>query len=99
MLRSYTARYFPEAAGPTMSLKTCLFTNTPDEHFILDLHPSFPQVSLAAGFSGHGFKFASLVGRILSELSIDGHTSRDLAPFRIDRPILQMQDPPRNYMV
>ncbi len=48
---------------------------------------------------GHGFKFASLVGRILSELSIDGHSPRDLAPFRIDRPILQMKDPPRNYMV
>jgi sarcosine oxidase len=85
VLRGYTARYFPEAAGPTMSLKTCLFTNTPDEHFILDLHPGFPQVALAAGFSGHGFKFCSVVGEIMADLAQHGHSRHDLQLFKIQR--------------
>jgi len=48
---------------------------------------------------GHGFKFASLVGRILSELAIDGRTPHDIEPFRVDRAILQLTNPPVNYMV
>jgi glycine/D-amino acid oxidase-like deaminating enzyme len=60
--------------------------------------PEHPEVTIAIG-GGHGFKFASLVGRILSELAIDGATPRDLSPFRVDRPILQLADPPRTYMV
>ncbi len=85
VLRSFTARYFPDAAGPTMSLKTCLFTNTPDEHFILDLHPHFPQVCLAAGFSGHGFKFCSVVGEIMADLAQRGESRHDLDLFRLRR--------------
>ena len=49
VLRDFAARYFPDGAGPTMSLKACLFTNTPDNHFLIDLHPDHPQVSFAAG--------------------------------------------------
>jgi sarcosine oxidase len=60
--------------------------------------PGHPQVAVAIG-GGHGFKFASLVGRILSEQAIDGRTARDLSPFRLDRPILQQENPPINYMV
>ncbi len=85
VLRSFTARYFPEAAGPTMSLKTCLFTNTPDEHFILDLHPQFPQVCLATGFSGHGFKFCSVVGEIMADLAQQGESRHSLDLFRLRR--------------
>jgi sarcosine oxidase len=85
ILRRYTARYFPDAAGPTMSLKTCLFTNTPDEHFILDVHPSFPQVSIAAGFSGHGFKFCSVIGEIMADLAQHGESRHDLELFRLAR--------------
>jgi sarcosine oxidase len=48
---------------------------------------------------GHGFKFASVVGRILAELAVDGRSSNDLEPFRMDRAILQLADPPRTYMV
>lgn len=84
-LREFTQRYFPEAAGPTMTLKTCLFTNSPDEHFILDHHPGTDRVVLAAGFSGHGFKFSSVVGEILADLSIDGETRHDIGRFRLDR--------------
>lgn len=85
LLRSFTDRYFPDASGPTIALKTCMFTNSPDEHFILDFHPEWPQVCIAAGFSGHGFKFASVVGEIMSELVCDGHSHHNLDLFRLDR--------------
>jgi sarcosine oxidase len=85
VLRRFTARYFPDAVGPTMSLKTCLFTNTPDEHFILDLHPQWPQVCMAAGFSGHGFKFCSVVGEIMADLAQTGRSSHHLDLFRLQR--------------
>jgi sarcosine oxidase len=85
VLRQFTARYFPEAAGPTMALKTCLFTNTPDEHFILDRHPEFPQVCIAAGFSGHGFKFCSVVGEIMADLAQTGQSRHPLELFRLRR--------------
>jgi sarcosine oxidase len=85
VLRSFTARYFPDATGPTMSLKTCLFTNTPDEHFILDLHPELPQVCIAAGFSGHGFKFCSVVGEIMADLAQRGRSQHNLDLFRLQR--------------
>ncbi len=85
VLRAFTRRYMPLAAGPTLALKTCMFTNTPDEHFILDLHPDYPQVCVAAGFSGHGFKFASVVGEIMADLAEEGETNHDLSLFRLDR--------------
>ena len=70
-----------------MALKTCLFTNTPDEHFVIDLHPEFPNVSIAAGFSGHGFKFASVVGEILADLALDGSSAQfDFGLFSLTRP-------------
>jgi sarcosine oxidase len=72
VLRAAIRRYFPDANGPTMAMKTCLFTNSPDEHFVLDVHPEYPQVSIAAGFSGHGFKFASVVGEIMADFAMMG---------------------------
>ena len=62
----------PMAAGPTMTLKSCMFTNTPDHHFIIDLHPRYPQVSFASPCSGHGFKFASVIGEIMADLAERG---------------------------
>lgn len=85
LLREAVNRYFPQASGPTLTLKTCLFTNTPDEHFVLDLHPDLPEVVVGAGFSGHGFKFASVVGEILADLAIDGQTSHDISLLRFAR--------------
>ena len=84
-LRQFTERYFPEAAGPTLALKTCMFTNTPDEHFIIDTLPEHPQVSVAAGFSGHGFKFCSVVGEIMADLAEQGRTEHDIGLFRLGR--------------
>ncbi len=85
VLRNFVERYFPAAAGPALSLKTCMFTNSPDGHFIIDLHPEYPQVSLASGFSGHGFKFASVIGEIMADLAMFGETAHDLSIFRLNR--------------
>jgi sarcosine oxidase len=85
LLREFAERYFPAGAGPTMRLETCLFTNTPDEHFVLDTLPDLPQVTVAAGFSGHGFKFASVVGEILADLALDGETDHPVGRFSLDR--------------
>lgn len=85
LLREFARRYFPDGEGSTVALKACLFTNTPDEHFILDLHPAHPQVAVAAGFSGHGFKFCSVVGEIMADLAQHGETKHDLGLFRLDR--------------
>ena len=65
---------FPCADGPVLSMRTCLYTNSPDSHFIVDVHPENPNVILACGFSGHGFKFASVVGEILEDLALKGRT-------------------------
>ncbi len=85
LLRGFIERYFPAGAGPALSLKTCMFTNSPDGHFIIDLHPDYPQVSLASGFSGHGFKFASVIGEIMADLAMLGETAHDLSLFRLSR--------------
>ena len=85
VLRSAVERYFPKANGTTMTLKTCMFTNTPDEHFIVDLLPANSQVVVAAGFSGHGFKFASVIGEILADLAINGETEHNIDLLKIDR--------------
>ena len=71
--------------GKIAHAEVCLYTETPDTDFIIDSHPHCSQVLIAAGFSGHGFKFSALVGRILSELTLHGETSFDLIPFRIGR--------------
>ena len=67
-------RYLPDAKGPLLSQRVCLYTNSSDGDFIVDRHPKFPQVSLACGFSGHGFKFASVIGEVLADLATNGKT-------------------------
>lgn len=84
-LREFAARYFPQGAGPTMTLKACMFTNSPDKHFIIDLHPQYPQVSFAAGFSGHGYKFASVIGEIMADLAERQQTRHDIRLFNLAR--------------
>ena len=66
VLRECTSKYFPQAAGPTMTMASCMFTNAPDGHFIIDLHPQYPQVSYASACTGHGYKFASVIGEIMA---------------------------------
>jgi sarcosine oxidase len=85
ILRAFVHRYFPDGDGPTLSMRTCLFTNTSDTHFVIDAHPEYPDVFIAGGFSGHGFKFCSVVGEILADLAQDGSTRYDISLFRAAR--------------
>src|SRR5439155_5037936 len=62
-------QYIPDGDGPLISMRICMYTNSPDHHFIIDRHPSHPRVTFAAGFSGHGFKFASMIGEALADLT------------------------------
>ena len=88
-VQAFLAQYIPTALGPIIYTKSCLYTLTPDLDFVLDTVPGHPNVLIAIG-GGHGFKFASLIGRILSELAIDSTTERNIGPFRIDRPVLRV---------
>ena len=88
-LRQGIRRYFPGADGPTLAMKVCMFTNTPDEHFVIDHHPDSRSVVVAAGFSGHGFKFCSVVGEVLADLALEGGTSMDLTLFSWHRAALR----------
>ncbi len=85
MLREFTSRYFPDGAGPTMTLATCMFTNAPDGHFIIDTHPQYPQISFASACSGHGYKFASVIGEIMADLAERGESRHDISLFQLAR--------------
>jgi sarcosine oxidase len=67
-------RYLPDADGPLVAMRTCMYTMSPDQNFIIDRHPLHRRVHVACGFSGHGFKFASVVGEILADLALAGST-------------------------
>ena len=88
LLRNLVERYFPQAAGRTLDLQTCVFTNTRDEHFVVDVLPDTPQVVVASPCSGHGFKFASVIGEILADLATDRRPAFDLKLFSLSRPAL-----------
>lgn len=85
VLRGFAARYFPAGAGVTMGLRSCMFTNTPDEHFVIDRLPSAPQVIVASPCSGHGFKFAAVVGEIVADLATRGASDHDTSLFKLSR--------------
>lgn len=84
-IRSYIQRHLPEASGPLMEGKVCLYTNTPDDHFIVDRHPDHANVLIAGGFSGHGFKFAPVIGQMLAEMVTDGRSSLPIEMFSLKR--------------
>ncbi len=87
LLRAFASRYFPDGAGDTMALRSCMFTNTPDEHFILDHHPDHAQVVLVSPCSGHGYKFCSVIGEIVADLATgDGATAHEIGFLRLGRP-------------
>ena len=87
-VRRFCERYLPAVVTSVNYSKTCLYTLTPDRDFIVDEVPGHEGAWVAVG-AGHAFKFASLIGRILSELLVDGATPHDLEPFRADRPTLR----------
>jgi len=97
-VREFAARHLPQAVGPVRLAKTCLYTLTPDRDFLLDRVPGTENIFTVVG-AGHAFKFASLLGRILVDLALDGATTHDISALAADRPILREKDPVRSYMV
>jgi sarcosine oxidase len=97
---AFMAAHLPGAVGPPILTRTCLYTLTPDRDFVVDRLPEAPGVAVALG-AAHGFKFASVLGRVLAELLVDGSTpsAPDLEGFAIDRPILLEADPATSWMV
>jgi sarcosine oxidase len=89
-LRTRLGRILPElAVASVRESVTCLFTNTPDGHFLVDVHPAHPQVLLSSPCSGHGFKFASALGEMQADLLLDGRARFDLQPFSLSRFVRQ----------
>jgi sarcosine oxidase len=85
LIRTYLAEHVPDLAGRCLEAEVCMYTNTPDLHFVISLHPGHPQVVLACGFSGHGYKFCSVVGEILADLATSGSTRYPIELFSPDR--------------
>lgn len=82
-LKCFINRFIPGATFKEG--KVCMITKTPDKHFIIDTHPDFDHVFIAGGFSGHGFKYSSVIGEILSQLVVDGSTPHDISFFSMKR--------------
>ncbi len=97
-VRTFVDDHLPDAAGPILSLRTCTYTMPPDRDFVIDRLPERQNVILLLG-AAHGFKFASLFGRIAADLATLGRTDHDLSHFRVDREVLTMDDPPTSFMV
>ena len=86
-LRGFLERYIPRSLGPELYTKTCLYDMPPDREFVLGTLPELPQITFFCG-AGHAFKFAGLVGRILGDLALEGHTRYPIEAFSPDRPAL-----------
>lgn len=71
---SFFAKRIPGAKGSLLKAKVCLYTTTPDGHFVVDRHRDHANLVYAAGFNGHGFKFAPVIGESLTDLALDGST-------------------------
>lgn len=84
-MRNAIASRIPSLNGTFLEAVTCMYTNTPDHDFVIALHPKHPQVAIACGFSGHGYKFCSVVGEILADLVERGETRHAISLFSPDR--------------
>ncbi|GDY29679.1 N-methyl-L-tryptophan oxidase [Gandjariella thermophila] len=80
-IAEFAGAAIPDLPGTFLRAATCMYTNTPDEHFVIGIHPEHHQVTVACGFSGHGFKFVPVVGEILADLALDGGTRHPVALF------------------
>ncbi|XP_048822648.1 peroxisomal sarcosine oxidase [Lagopus muta] len=85
LLSNFISSYLPGLEPQPAVLESCLYTNTPDGDFILDQHPKYSNIIIGAGFSGHGFKLAPVVGQLLCQLSLGEEPSHCMAPFAISR--------------
>jgi sarcosine oxidase len=80
-MRDRVAELLPALEGPCLHSATCMYSNTPDEHFVIARHPDSANVTVACGFSGHGFKFVPVVGEILADLATTGTTGHPISLF------------------
>lgn len=78
-------RFVPFAKGHPRDRAVCMYTNAPDRHFVVDRHPSEPDILILSPCSGHGFKFASVLGEVAADLVIAGSSSFDLSSFALSR--------------
>ncbi|XP_044849192.1 peroxisomal sarcosine oxidase isoform X3 [Mauremys mutica] len=85
ILQDFVSKYLPGLVPEPAVVEHCMYTNTPDEDFVLDRHPKFSNIIIGAGFSGHGFKLAPVVGKLLCQLSVGEEPSYAMEPFRIHR--------------
>ena len=85
-LRPFMQAHIPGIAqSPVKESRICLYTQTPDEHFIVDAHPAHQHIAIGAGFSGHGFKFSTMIGKMLTDIALEGATSHNDRLFKISR--------------
>ncbi|HEX5591578.1 MAG TPA: N-methyl-L-tryptophan oxidase [Candidatus Limnocylindrales bacterium] len=99
-LVAFLERHLPGAVGPDILTKTCIYTLTPERDFVVDRLPDHPGVVLALG-AGHGYKFASVLGRILVELALDGDSpsAGEIEAFRVDRSVLLESNPASSFRI
>jgi sarcosine oxidase len=88
VMAEHLRRVVPGLPGRFLAAAACMYTTTPDEHFVIAPHPAHEQVTVACGFSGHGFKFVPVVGEILADLATTGATSHPIGLFDPRRPAL-----------
>lgn len=85
MYENFVAPYFPDLSDKCVKAVSCLYTVTPDSHFVIDAHPKYKSVILASPCSGHGFKHSAAIGEVLAQLAIDGKSKIDISSFSIRR--------------
>lgn len=87
-MRERVAQLLPALDGPCLHSGTCMYSNTPDQHFVIARHPECARATVACGFSGHGFKFVPVVGEILADLAVDGATDHPISLFDPSRLVM-----------
>lgn len=87
-VEAFIRRRLRDVGGPVVRHGVCMYTMTPDQHFIVDRHPEHGNIFIAAGFSGHGFKFTPAIGEVLADLALDGTSSLPIGFLSLDRPAL-----------
>jgi sarcosine oxidase len=89
LVQNFVSEFLPGMGHSLQKRSVCFYTMTPDEHFVVDRHPEQPSVVFAAGLSGHGFKFTSVLGEALAELTLEGRTALPIGFLGLHRPTLR----------
>jgi len=87
----FVGKHLPGVTNAATGHAVCMYTRTADEHFVVDRHPDCEHVVFAAGLSGHGFKFAGVLGQALADLALEGKTDLPIEFLRLDRPALKTE--------